>query len=224
MADAYTLEISGREHVGALGVTQSGKTTALLRFLNQIRERGVIVIDTKQNVRIPNYKITTDPAQAIKIASRGGKVIYRPKGTKPHPNFWMDIWGVFGGPRKPNVTVFVDEAGHVTSASNIDEGLALLLQAGRQNGIGVWWAAQQSTRVNNTLLSQSEKLLVFKIIVESDRKKIANAVGKAALDAHKLESADPARGLGGEFMAFGFPEVEPVEAGGKVDGTWLRAV
>lgn len=208
----------GREHVGAIGQTQSGKSYAMIRFVEQIKDRNVIIIDTKHNVEIPGYAKTSDERKAIK----GPKVIYRPKTTKPGGSFWSGIWDTYGSPRKPNATIFIDEAGHVTSPSQIDEKLELLVQAGKQNGVGIWWAAQQSTRVHNTLLSQSQRLLVFRVLVESDRKKIANTWGKAAMLAHQQEPADPKAGIGGEFMAFGFPGVEPVTADGDVYPIHLR--
>lgn len=220
MADEYTIEVLGREHVGAIGQTQSGKSYAMILLLTQIEERNVIVVDTKHNVKIPGYITTSDERKAIK----GPKVIYRPTTTKPAPSFWAGIWDTYGSPRKPNVTVFIDEAGHVTSPNKIDDKLELLVQAGKQNGVGIWWAAQQSTGVHNTLLSQSQRLLVFRVLVESDRKKIANVWGRAALDAHTQEPAIPDQAIGGEFMAFGFPGIEPIEADGKVYPIHLRMV
>lgn len=202
-------------------MTQSGKTFVLLRFVNQLQDRKVIIVDTKHNINVPGFAKVTDPYKAAKC--RSGKVIYRPKGSKPPDVFYQKVWDHYGKPRKANVTLVLDEAAHLTSPNKINEHLALLLQAGKENGCGVWWAGQQSTKINNTLISQSDKLLLFKIIVESDRKKIADAWGKAALKANDLEMADPVNGIGGEFMAFGFPEVEPIQSDGKVDAVYLRA-
>lgn len=197
---SYELEVSATDRVGYLGKTGKGKTFLAKRFINQFEGVRIVIVDTKRTIKLPGYKVVADEDKAIKT----GKCIYRPKGTtKPSDRFYRKLWARYGAKRKPNLCLYVDEMAHVTGPHSIDDHLKLMIQAGREVGVGVHWAGQQSTGVNNWALSQTEKLFVFELPVEGDRKKLAAVVGDAVEDAAHLPV--------GHFMAFGFPEVEGIQ-------------
>lgn len=210
MARTDRLEILGRERVGALGQTGSGKTHLMLQFVNGLEDRHVVIIDTKRSIQLTGYTRTSDWRKAAKPKIMGGKVIYRPEASKPPDDFYRLLWARYSKPRRSaNLTLYIDEAAHITGPGSIPDSLELILQAGREVGFGVWWAGQQSVTVNNTLLSQSEKLAVFRLPVESDRKKVANIVGKSAMLVNRLPQY--------HFFAYGFG-YDPVWAEGTTVG------
>jgi hypothetical protein len=208
--ETYDLEFLSHERVGALGKTGSGKTFFMLRLLTQFEGIRVVIVDTKRTIRLAGFKVESKEDRAVK----GQKVIYRPAGrTKPRDEFYQKLWNRYGAKRKPQATLYIDEAAHVTSPHRIPQHLELIVQAGREVGMGAWWAGQQSTQINNWLLSQTEKLIVFKLPVESDRKKVAGVVGDAVEDVGAFPDY--------MFHAYGFPEVEGIQSS---DGTETYAM
>lgn len=218
------LEVKGGEHLGCIGMTQTGKTTAQLRLLNQLTERDIIIIDTKHHIEIPGVPRIKDAKAVLRVPKRRRwQVIYRPQTAKTPDGFYRRLWQLYGSPKRKNLTLCIDEAGNETTASSIDHSLALLMQAGINNGIGVWWTSQQAVRIHNTMLSQTEYLLLFRDNIDSDRQKLAKAYGKGALLAGGLQKADREQGIGGEFIPFGWPEHEPIVVGNQVEFTAMRA-
>jgi threonine dehydrogenase-like Zn-dependent dehydrogenase len=205
----FDLEVNANERVGALGKTGTGKTFLMTRLLTQLSGITVIVVDTKHAVRLQNFKVVYgEDAKGLKKALRHGKVIYRP-GSKKHPKTKPDdalynlIWSRFGALRKPDCVLYIDEMAHITSPNTIPEGLQLLLQAGREVNIGVWWSGQQGTGVNNWAISQTEKIMVFRLPSGRDRQKMASFLNDTVEDAGTLRNT--------EFYAFGFSEVEGIQ-------------
>lgn len=220
----FPLGVRGGEHLGCIGMTQSGKTTAQLRLLNQITERDVIIVDTKHHIEIPGFLKLKDANQVLRVPRRTRRVIYRPQSDRSPDWFYRRIWNIYGSPRRKALTLCIDEAGNETTQSSIDSGLALIMQAGINNGIGVWWTSQQAVRVHNTLLSQTEKLWLFRLNGHNDMEKLAKSkFGRGCMAAKNLERADKERGIGGEFIPFGWHEYEPISVGATVRFTSMRA-
>lgn len=209
--EKLNLEANANERVGAVGMTGYGKTFLMLRLLVQFEGIHVIIVDSKHAIRLPGFVVVRDEKRVLKHE----KVIFRPSGSpKPSEGFYRRIWGKFGSRRKPDCVLYLDEAANLTGPSVIDDGLLLLVQAGREVGIGVWWAGQQSVRINNTLISQSDKLFLFKVAVKSDRRKLAGVWGESVERSASLPKH--------VFLAYGIPEVEPLESHEGIEATPLR--
>lgn len=201
----YEFDIGIDDRVGFIGITGSGKTFLAVRFLNQFSGPHVKIVDTKHALKLKGFKVTYDEKEAIK----GEKIIYRPKGiTKPRESFYDGLWNRYANKRKPKMLLYLDESADITSPQFIPDKLQLIVQAGRELGMGVWFAAQAPTKINNWLLSQSSYVFVFKLPVESDRKKLRNEVGDTVMDVDKLPPY--------HYHAYGFPEVEGITTS---DGT-----
>lgn len=80
----------------------------------------------------------------------------------------------------PPATVVVDEAMHWPRPDRNRHGMRLLLTAGMGRWIGVWAATQRPVNVANEFLSESLHRVVFRLELESDRKKIGGVVGDQA--------------------------------------------
>lgn len=206
--DTYELEVDSNDRVGALGKTGSGKTFLMIRLITQLDGICIIIVDTKHAIQIPNFKVVygTD-IKGLKKALRHGKIIYRPGSrkapkTKPDEALYRLIWSRFGSKRKADCLLYIDEMAHVTTPNTIPEGLRLLIQAGREVGIGVWWAGQQGTGVNNWAISQTERIFVFRLTSGSDRAKMEKYLTETVEDVGTLENT--------QFHAYGFPEVEGI--------------
>lgn len=156
--------------VGAIGRTRSGKTFLMEKLLQP--QPRVIVVDSKHRVRWPGFFLTDDPNAAL----LRDKVIYRPPEGKAPPNwFWtaaMDSLHDRGGG-----IIYLDEAGEITTANMLPAGLRTVIRLGGEIGVGVWWASQEATSVNNVLIRQSEILCLFMNHGASDRDKLIQTVG-----------------------------------------------
>jgi hypothetical protein len=137
----------------------------------------VIVIDSKHRVRWPGYHLTDDPVAALLT----DKVIYRPKqgddgiAQKVPAAFWvqaMDSLHERGGG-----IIYVDELAEETTPNRIPPGLSTVQRLGREIGVSVWWASQESTGIHNTMLRQTDVLCLFLNIGASDRDKVIATTG-----------------------------------------------
>lgn len=209
----YKLVVNTDERLGAIGMTGYGKSFLMLRFCNQLAR--CIIIDTKHEIRVPDFKIVRKPEAVFSRLGSPERVIFRPPRSRIKDDFFGQVWSKFGKPGKANVVVYIDEAANVTSEHKIGDELKNCVQAGRSVGIGIWWSAQNSTRINNTLLSLTDKMAIFRMNVESDRRKLGGTVGqKVAEAAGYLERR--------QFLTYGWSEVEGLESEGFLDVTVLE--
>lgn len=155
------------QRIGAIGRTRSGKTFLMERLLGQ--QKNVLVIDSKQRVNFPGYYLTYD----IHAALIEPKTIFR-HGVIPD-GFWMqavrEIQSRGGG------VIYVDEMPVLTKPNQIPKGLAEAFRLGGEIGVGLWWSAQESTGVHNTVMRQSEVVALFVNIGDSDRDKVIRTYG-----------------------------------------------
>lgn len=164
------LQAASDERIGVIGQTGMGKTFLMERLLAD--QPRVIVVDSKHRVNWKGYHLTSNPVAAL-MADR---VIYRPTDDgKPPESFWRgameDMHAKGGG------IIYVDELSIICTANRIPAGLAEVMRVGRELGVGLWFAAQESTAIHNTTLRQSDQLILFYNQGASDREKIISIVG-----------------------------------------------
>lgn len=186
------LNLRSDQRIGAIGRTRCGKTFAMERLLQQ--QPRVIVVDSKHRVDWDGYSLTYDWRSAANLADE--KIIYRHQGAVPK-DFWLramqSLHDAGGG------VLYLDEAPVITSANSAPEGLKDAVRLGGELGVGVWWAGQEATGVNNTLIRQSDILLLFHNGGASDRDKLIQTCGDMGEATYALDKY--------EFMVF--------ESGGK---------
>lgn len=176
------LRLSSDQRIGGVGRTGCGKTFAFEHLLSD--QKNVIVVDSKHRVNWRGYYLTNDPMAALAAVEAGHKVIYR--HLEPVPNwFWtraMDVLNENGGG-----IIYVDELPEIATATHMPQGLRTVFRLGRELGVGVWWAGQESTGVPNTALRQSDVLLLFLNHGASDREKVIKTAGDIGeVTAHLL--------------------------------------
>lgn len=163
------LTVRSDQRVGAIGRTQSGKTFAMERLLRD--QKRVLVIDSKQRVNWPGYYLTYN----LRSALVEDKTIYR-HGPEGIPNaFWIRAMEWMH--EKGGGVIYIDEIPVLTGPNRIPAGLADVLRMGAEIGVGLWWSSQESTGVNNTVLRQSEVVLLFLNQGASDRDKVIKTYG-----------------------------------------------
>lgn len=149
-----------------------GKTFLAEHLLSQ--QPRVIVIDSKGHINWKGYHLTDNPVAALMT----DRVIFRPKGGKPPAEWWFEAMQILH--ERGGGVIYVDEGSYITDANRIDKGLADAFRLGGERGVGIWFSAQESTTVHNTMLRQSEMLVMFYNQGASDREKLARIVGDMA--------------------------------------------
>lgn len=166
-----TLELAAAsdQRIGIIGQTRMGKTFLAEHLLAQ--QPRVKAVDSKHRLAWKGYHLTDDPIAAL----LEDRVIYRPEGGKPPSSWWAEAVETLnddgGG------VLYIDEMAFITDANRIDRGLGDAFRLGGELGVGVWFAAQESTTIHNTTLRQAEMLILFYNQGASDREKLSRIVG-----------------------------------------------
>lgn len=170
------LTVSNDQRIGAIGRTRSGKTFLMERLCAE--QRNVLVVDSKHRVNWDGYFLTYD----LRASLIEPRTIYRHTSSIPD-TFWkraVDSLHERGGG-----VIYIDELPVLTGPNKISGGLADAFRLGGEIGVGVWWAAQESTGVHNTAIRQSEVIFLFVNQGASDRDKIIKTCGDIGeLTAH----------------------------------------
>lgn len=164
-----TLTLRSDQRAGSIGRTQSGKTFAMERLLAE--QKNVLVIDSKHRVQWDGYFLTYN----LRSALVERKTIYRHGSGGIPDSFWMTA--VRWIHERGGGVIYIDEIPVLTGPNRIQPGLAEAFRMGAEIGVGVWWSAQESTGVHNTVLRQSEIVLLFLNVGASDRDKVIKTFG-----------------------------------------------
>jgi hypothetical protein len=163
------LTLSNDMRIGAIGRTRCGKTTIMGALLSD--QPRVIVIDSKWRVNWPKFDLTYDPDAAL----TSDRVIYRHERGEIPPRFWiaaMEKLNEDGGG-----IIYIDELPEITTPNSAPDGLKTIFRLGGELGVGCWWSAQEATGVNNTMIRQSDVLMLFLNHGASDRDKLIQTTG-----------------------------------------------
>lgn len=175
-----TLTLNSDQRVGAIGRTRCGKTFAMGELLGQ--QPRVIVVDSKHRVDWKGFSLTYDWKAAANLAT--DRIIYRHTGPIPEA-FWgravQSLHNAGGG------VLYLDEAPVITTPNSAPSGLKDGLRMGGELGVGVWWSGQEATGVNNTLIRQSDVLLLFHNNGASDRDKLIQTCGDMGEATYALQ-------------------------------------
>lgn len=163
------LELASDMRVGAIGRTGTGKTFLMEQLLKP--QPRVIVVDSKYRVKWPGYYLTSDPTAAL----LENKVIYRPDDDGVPNSFWTDALDILHD--KNGGIIYCDEMPEICSPTYAPKGLKTVFRLGREIGVGCWWAGQEATGVNNTIIRQSDVLCLFLNHGASDRDKLIQTTG-----------------------------------------------
>lgn len=164
------ITINGANRVFTAGKTGSGKTH-LNKYLLKPIER-LVVFDSKGTLRDWNTKLwTADLAKKMVDGENGRlRVLADDLGRTEWTEELNTIW------RMRNVTVYIDEAmAIVPPGKRIPNELNRLYTRGREFGIGVWASSQRPAFIPRVMITESEWLIMFRLTMADDRKKMAES-------------------------------------------------
>lgn len=170
------------ERIGVIGQTRMGKTFLVERLAAQ--QPRMIVVDSKHRVNWKGFHLTDNPIAAL----LEDRVIYRPPNGRPPEDFWAGALNSLS--ERGGGVVYIDELPVIVTSNRIPQGLADLFRVGGEIGVGVWWAAQESTSIHNTTMRQAEQLILFYNQGASDRDKVTGVVGDMGEVTGHLEKYD----------------------------------
>lgn len=152
-------------HCTVIGKTGSGKTYATRKSLQKAKG-GVLFFNTMLT-EMPGFieamKFNTW-AQINSILQRGGKVSYMPALDRDMRNMELSyiIKKLYNN--KENVMLAVDEVHLYDKAAT--NSMIEVATTGRHFGIKGIWISQRPANVDNTLMTQSEQFVIFKLNME----------------------------------------------------------
>lgn len=160
----------GAVHTCVIGVTGSGKTYGTVRSLQRVKE-PVLFFNTKHDENIPKtFLVMTRENSYIQLKRalvRGRKINYLPsrdekEREKELVNLIRFLFDSSGLP----VYFVVDEV-HLYGRRSAYYKLMEVATTGRSYGIRAVWMSQRPANIDNNLMSQSEKFIVFKCSLEN---------------------------------------------------------
>lgn len=158
----------GNNHITVVGMTQSGKTTAVTKSIEQVKE-GVLFFNTQEIEFSSKYVEVTgadDMDMIVKALRKGEKLNFIPNPETRWKQLVIIIKRLFLASRASllNIYIVVDEV-HLSSK----EGLAACIElatTGIRWGLRAIYISQRPALVDNTLMNQSMKFVFLKTTLE----------------------------------------------------------
>ncbi len=155
-------------HTTVIGLTRSGKTVAVKESLRGCK-CGALFFNT-QHESMPNGFVRADGSSSmgkIKAAiGKGYKVNFIPDTDLliQEKQLELIIQCLYDG-RVHDMVLVVDEV-HLFSSPNIKRQLIRVATTGLRFGIHGVWISQRPARIENTLMTQSNKFVMFQLNME----------------------------------------------------------
>jgi DNA helicase HerA-like ATPase len=174
MAD---MKIHSNDRVLLAGKTGSGKTWLAEHLLNRVDR--LVVIDPKD--RLTHWRLDVPSERDWRDFDRGEAGRFRlVSPIQDNTQAWYEdqfarLYTV------GNLIVYIDEAYGVLDKPGARPGkwLSAMYTRGRELGIGTWAATQRPSWIPGFLMSEADILIVFRLNMPDDRKKLAEIGGEA---------------------------------------------
>lgn len=177
--------IQPMEHVCVGGMTGTGKTTLVKRYL--IAFRNVIIVDPKWRFTWPEAEIQdARPVPIFHDAATmfrklgSGRAIYRPTKEGLRKEAIDELYDTIL--RRGETVVASDETYPLTPGGQMTESHMACLTRGRELGVGVWTLTQRPMLVGNFCISEAMHVFMFRLRLLGDRKKMSGVMGPEVLD------------------------------------------
>jgi len=175
------MQIQTNERIFICGMTGSGKSEFAKKFLPFYPR--VVFHDREfgNSDLIQQYHFTpiNDPATLLIAIQKGKKrILYQPAqgGEKEGIEDFNHVCEIVFKTR--NIALMVDEVSSVVTGQNAPYWYGEIQRLGRKYNVGCISLTQRPMRIDQTLLSESEHMFLFKLKMPQDRDKIEKVCGK----------------------------------------------
>jgi len=174
-----SINIESNNRVFIAGQTGSGKTVLELLLLhNLVQKRIPVIIHDIKNELKTGLPVVQNPGMLEQGMQKWQAIHYQPTdiGIEDFDKVCEIIY-THGG-----VVLIVDEVSYYCDKSNILHFHKELLIRGRSRGIGMIQLSQRSREIHNTLISESQHLFCFQLILKSDIDKLRAFIPQKHVD------------------------------------------
>lgn len=177
------IKILPSESVTILGMKGSGKTTLLNFLIEQARPTGtrrIVILDTKQVGDFARYPSVSELKDLHKIVAANPVVVYAPnKEENRNPNYHEAFfaWGY----DRWNTCLVVDELTSIVWGNDVPDSYKDVTDRGRAKHVVIWQGNQKPVFVPHAALSEADHYFMFRLMIESDKKKMAGILGNKVL-------------------------------------------
>lgn len=176
------MEISSSQRLFITGKNGSGKSYWIKKHISQLKR--FVVYDPKHEYDIP-ATLVTNPSDLQAALKQGDKhIVYRPQILDDY--IFNRVCEIVYNTH--NITLVIDEIAYHATNSKIMPYHDIIIRLGRSKGVGVWNCTQRTRScLHNTILSESDHVIAFKLMLETDRKKLSESFDPLFIEANNLD-------------------------------------
>lgn len=176
------MQIRTSQRVFITGKTRSGKSVFAESLLNLYPR--LVFHDRKFEhgyLARQGYTILNNPKELVKALKSGRKrILYQPTDPSTEDfDIVCDLVYTIG-----NCCLVVDEAQSLCSSNKIPFCYSEILRLGATRNVGCISITQRPKGIYNTIISEAEFIIVFRLNIEDDRKKVIGTIGKKVTTAN----------------------------------------
>lgn len=176
------IQIKSNERVFIIGKTGSGKSYWIKAQLPKLKR--FIFYDVKHQHNDIDAVLVRNIADLRTALKQHNHIVYRP--LYPDDDEFNELCKLvyFIG----NIILILDEIAYHVTSWKIQKWHSAIMTAGRTRNIGVWNCTQRPREVtHNTIISESEHIIAFKLKLKTDRQKIAESYDEIFYKASDLK-------------------------------------
>lgn len=163
------VHVNTNDRVFIAGQTGSGKTVLEMSLLRRLIRGGIsVVIHDIKGQLSTGLPVVQDPILLKQSLERWKAVHYKPANLNPD-DFDLLCKIIYN---RGNCVLIVDEVSYYSGSNFILPNHKELLIRGRSRGIGMIQLSQRSREIHSTLISESQHLFCFQLMLKTDVDKL----------------------------------------------------
>jgi DNA helicase HerA-like ATPase len=163
-----------------VGQTGGGKTRFATWLLRRVEQSPIVIYDTKEEphfLTLPYVSIATSLKEVTEQIrkSESDYIIFRPPLSITADPTMLDNLLLYHYHNFKGVPAYIDEIYSFHNSARAGAGLIGLLTRGRSRGITTIMSTQRPAWLSMFAISEAQKLYIFNLSLNDDKKKIAGA-------------------------------------------------